>query len=66
MGPLWPPANPPVCIQTHGSLLRLHQVSPADSGEYICRVVLGSGPLEASVLVDIKASGSPPGSIPGE
>ncbi|XP_043429967.1 basement membrane-specific heparan sulfate proteoglycan core protein isoform X14 [Prionailurus bengalensis] len=54
----------PTRHQTHGSLLRLHQVSPADSGEYICRVVLGSGPLEASVLVDIKASGSPPGSIP--
>lgn len=56
----------PVCTQTHGSLLRLHQVSPADSGEYVCRVVLGSGPLETSVLVDIKASGSPAGSIPGE
>ncbi|XP_040320101.1 basement membrane-specific heparan sulfate proteoglycan core protein isoform X9 [Herpailurus yagouaroundi] len=54
----------PARHQTHGSLLRLHQVSPADSGEYVCRVVLGSGPLEASVLVDIKASGSPPGSIP--
>uniref|UniRef100_A0A8C7C947 Basement membrane-specific heparan sulfate proteoglycan core protein n=1 Tax=Neovison vison TaxID=452646 RepID=A0A8C7C947_NEOVI len=50
--------------QTHGSLLRLHQVSPADSGEYVCRVVLGSGPLETSVLVNIKASGSPEGSIP--
>ncbi|XP_047579738.1 basement membrane-specific heparan sulfate proteoglycan core protein isoform X13 [Lutra lutra] len=54
----------PARHQTHGSLLRLHQVSPADSGEYVCRVVLGSGPLETSVLVNIKASGSPAGSIP--
>nr|XP_035965223.1 basement membrane-specific heparan sulfate proteoglycan core protein isoform X15 [Halichoerus grypus] len=54
----------PARHQTHGSLLRLHQVSPADSGEYVCRVVLGSRPLETSVLVNIKASGSPAGSIP--
>ncbi|XP_049734154.1 basement membrane-specific heparan sulfate proteoglycan core protein isoform X6 [Elephas maximus indicus] len=54
----------PARHQTHGSLLRLHQVSPADSGEYICRVVLGSGPLEASVLVTIEASSSSSGSIP--
>ncbi|PNJ27285.1 HSPG2 isoform 4 [Pongo abelii] len=44
--------------QTHGSRLRLHQVSPADSGEYVCRVMGSSGPLEASVLVTIEASGS--------
>ncbi|XP_049631522.1 basement membrane-specific heparan sulfate proteoglycan core protein [Suncus etruscus] len=55
----------PVRHQTHGSILRLYQVSPADSGEYMCRVVLGSGPLEASVLVTIEASGSRPGSRPG-
>ncbi|XP_039710566.1 basement membrane-specific heparan sulfate proteoglycan core protein isoform X7 [Pteropus medius] len=54
----------PTRHQTHGSLLRLHQVSPADSGEYVCRVVLGSGTLEASVLVTIEASGSSTGSIP--
>ncbi|XP_058409147.1 basement membrane-specific heparan sulfate proteoglycan core protein isoform X9 [Diceros bicornis minor] len=56
----------PARHQTHGSLLRLHQVSPADSGEYVCRVVLSSGPLETSVLVSIKASGSipAPGPIP--
>ncbi|XP_068395211.1 basement membrane-specific heparan sulfate proteoglycan core protein isoform X3 [Eschrichtius robustus] len=52
----------PARHQTHGSLLRLNQVSPADSGEYVCRVVLGSGPLETSVLVTIEASGT--GSIP--
>nr|XP_045374403.1 basement membrane-specific heparan sulfate proteoglycan core protein [Camelus bactrianus] len=54
----------PARHQTHGSLLRLHQVSPADSGEYVCRVVLGSGPLETSVLVTIEASDSSTGSIP--
>nr|XP_044625887.1 basement membrane-specific heparan sulfate proteoglycan core protein isoform X8 [Equus asinus] len=56
--------------QAHGSRLRLHQVSPADSGEYVCRVVSSSGPLEASVLVTIEASGSSavpvpaPGGVP--
>ncbi|XP_055978752.1 basement membrane-specific heparan sulfate proteoglycan core protein [Sorex fumeus] len=54
----------PAHHQTHGSMLRLYQVSPADSGEYMCRVLLGSRPLEASVLVTIEASGSRPGSIP--
>ncbi|KAM5269991.1 basement membrane-specific heparan sulfate proteoglycan core protein isoform 5-T5 [Hipposideros larvatus] len=54
----------PARHQTHGSLLRLHQVSPADSGEYVCRVVLGPGPVETSVLVTIEASGSSAGSIP--
>lgn len=52
--------------QTHGSRLRLHLVSPADSGEYVCRVALGSGPLEASVLVTIEASGSGTVVVPGE
>ncbi|KAM6218940.1 basement membrane-specific heparan sulfate proteoglycan core protein [Rhynchocyon petersi] len=54
----------PARHQTHGSLLRLHQVSPADSGEYVCRVVLGSGPVETSVLVTIEAVGSSSGNIP--
>lgn len=44
--------------QTHGSLLRLHQVSPADSGEYVCRVEGGPMPLESSVLVTIEPAGS--------
>nr|XP_019568140.1 PREDICTED: basement membrane-specific heparan sulfate proteoglycan core protein isoform X7 [Rhinolophus sinicus] len=48
----------PAHHQAHGSRLRLHQVSPADSGEYVCRVVSSSGPQEASVLVSIEASGS--------
>ncbi|XP_036888870.1 basement membrane-specific heparan sulfate proteoglycan core protein isoform X6 [Sturnira hondurensis] len=54
----------PARHQTHGSLLRLYQVSPADSGEYVCRVVLGSGPLETSVLVTIEASDSSTNSMP--
>lgn len=61
MGLLQPLPTLPVCTQTHGSLLRLHQVSPADSGEYVCRVVLGSEHLETSVLVSIEPSGSIPG-----
>ncbi|XP_043429965.1 basement membrane-specific heparan sulfate proteoglycan core protein isoform X12 [Prionailurus bengalensis] len=48
----------PTHHQAHGSRLRLYQVSPADSGEYVCQVVSSSGPLEASVLVNIEASGS--------
>uniref|UniRef100_A0A8C7BY28 Basement membrane-specific heparan sulfate proteoglycan core protein n=1 Tax=Neovison vison TaxID=452646 RepID=A0A8C7BY28_NEOVI len=48
----------PTHHQAHGSRLRLYQVSPADSGEYVCHVVSDSGPLEASVLVNIEASGS--------
>lgn len=44
--------------QTHGSLLRLHQVSPVDSGEYVCRVEGGPVPLESSVLVSIEPAGS--------
>ncbi|XP_036888871.1 basement membrane-specific heparan sulfate proteoglycan core protein isoform X7 [Sturnira hondurensis] len=52
----------PTHHQAHGSRLRLHRVSPADSGEYVCRVVSGSGTLEASVLVTIEASG--PSTVP--
>uniref|UniRef100_A0A8C5LBW9 Basement membrane-specific heparan sulfate proteoglycan core protein n=1 Tax=Jaculus jaculus TaxID=51337 RepID=A0A8C5LBW9_JACJA len=50
----------PARHQTHGSLLRLHQVSPADSGEYVCRLEGSSGPLESSVLVTIEPAGSTP------
>ncbi|XP_069893790.1 basement membrane-specific heparan sulfate proteoglycan core protein isoform X4 [Dipodomys merriami] len=53
----------PARHQTHGSLLRLHQVSPADSGEYVCHVTLGSEHTETSVLVTIEPSGSIP--VPG-
>lgn len=50
----------PARHQTHGSLLRLHQVSPVDSGEYVCRVEGGPVPLESSVLVTIEPAGSVP------
>ncbi|CAK6440721.1 unnamed protein product [Pipistrellus nathusii] len=57
----------PTHHQAHGSRLRLYQLSPADSGEYICRVVSSSGSLEASILVTVEGSGSStvPGSAPG-
>lgn len=41
-------------------------MSPADSGEYVCQVVSSSGPLEASVLVNIEASGSSAVPVPGK
>lgn len=56
----------PAPAQAHGSRLRLYQLSPADSGEYVCRVVSSSGPLEASVLVTIEASGSGTVLVPGK
>uniref|UniRef100_A0A4X2MB19 Basement membrane-specific heparan sulfate proteoglycan core protein n=1 Tax=Vombatus ursinus TaxID=29139 RepID=A0A4X2MB19_VOMUR len=46
----------PAKHQVHGSHLQLYQVSPADSGEYVCRVVGSSGHQEASVLVTIQAN----------
>uniref|UniRef100_A0A8C8S4Q0 Heparan sulfate proteoglycan 2 n=1 Tax=Pelusios castaneus TaxID=367368 RepID=A0A8C8S4Q0_9SAUR len=46
----------PTSSQVFGSRLRVPQVSAADSGEYICRVINGAGPLEASVIVTIPRS----------
>ncbi|KAH1175877.1 hypothetical protein KIL84_022402, partial [Mauremys mutica] len=46
----------PASSQVSGSRLRIPQVSAADSGEYICRVSNGAGPLEASVIVTIPHS----------
>lgn len=51
-----PPSHP---CQVHGSRLRLPQVTPADSGEYVCRVVSSSGTQEASVLVTIQQRPGP-------
>ncbi|XP_045441015.1 basement membrane-specific heparan sulfate proteoglycan core protein isoform X13 [Pipistrellus kuhlii] len=51
----------PARHQTHGSQLRLHDISAADAGEYVCRVVGGAGPeQEASFTVTVqpKAAGS--------
>ena len=57
----------PYPAQVHGSRLRLPQVSPADSGEYVCRVENDSGPKEASIIVSVLHSRHPgPGYTPGE
>uniref|UniRef100_A0A7M4G0T5 Basement membrane-specific heparan sulfate proteoglycan core protein n=1 Tax=Crocodylus porosus TaxID=8502 RepID=A0A7M4G0T5_CROPO len=46
----------PAGHQVLGSRLRLLQVSPADSGEYVCRVLNGAGSLEASVIIAVPSS----------
>lgn len=43
----------PALPQVHGSRLRLPQVSPADSGEYVCRVENEAGAKEASIIVSV-------------
>ncbi|KAL7976139.1 hypothetical protein Chor_008236, partial [Crotalus horridus] len=43
----------PANHQIHGALLRILEVSAADSGEYVCRVSNGAGPKEASIKVTI-------------
>ncbi|KAM6434636.1 basement membrane-specific heparan sulfate proteoglycan core protein isoform 6-T6 [Liasis olivaceus] len=48
----------PANHQIHGPLLRILQVSAADSGEYVCRVSNGAGPKEASIKVTIQQSHS--------
>ncbi|XP_058674585.1 LOW QUALITY PROTEIN: basement membrane-specific heparan sulfate proteoglycan core protein [Ammospiza caudacuta] len=42
--------------QVTGTRLRLAQVAVADSGEYVCRVTLGSVTQEASVIVTVPSS----------
>lgn len=41
-----------------GTRLRLSQVAVADSGEYVCRVTLGTVTQEASVIVTVPSSAS--------
>lgn len=65
------PAHPhlplPHLAQVHGSRLRLPQVSPADSGEYVCRVESDMGPKEASIVVSVlHGVHSGPSYTPGE
>lgn len=65
------PAHPhlplPHLAQVHGSRLRLPQVSPADSGEYVCRVESDLGPKEASIVVSVlHGVHSGPSYTPGE
>ncbi|KFV61221.1 Basement membrane-specific heparan sulfate proteoglycan core protein, partial [Dryobates pubescens] len=42
--------------QVSGTRLRLSQVGAADSGEYVCRVTLGTVTQEASVIVTVPSS----------
>ncbi|XP_061235500.1 basement membrane-specific heparan sulfate proteoglycan core protein isoform X1 [Neopsephotus bourkii] len=42
--------------QVSGTRLRLAQVAVADSGEYVCRVTLGSATQEASVIVTVPST----------
>ena len=54
---LWHDGHPSSFRQTHGSRLRLHHVSQSDSGEYVCRVVGGSGSeQEASFTITVPPS----------
>lgn len=50
--PSWPP-------QVSNAHLRLVRLTPADSGEYVCRVSGGSVPQEASFMVSVVANTSP-------
>ncbi|KAM8989957.1 basement membrane-specific heparan sulfate proteoglycan core protein isoform 5-T5 [Ara ararauna] len=46
----------PAKHQVSGTRLRLTQVAVADSGEYVCRVTLGTATQEASVIVTVPSS----------
>ncbi|XP_043356008.1 basement membrane-specific heparan sulfate proteoglycan core protein isoform X9 [Dermochelys coriacea] len=46
----------PARHQVSGSHLRISQVSAADSGEYVCRVIIGASPREASIPVTVQHS----------
>lgn len=65
-GPSWPldSLSPsfPSTSQAHGSHLRLHQMSVADSGEYVCRANNNIDAREASVMVSVSPNaGNPSG-----
>lgn len=42
--------------QAHGSRLRLHQMSVADSGEYVCRANNNIDAQETSIMVSVSPS----------
>lgn len=46
-----------VFFQIVGSRLRIPQVTPADSGEYVCHVSNGVGSQETSLIVTIESRG---------
>ncbi|XP_063001421.1 basement membrane-specific heparan sulfate proteoglycan core protein [Elgaria multicarinata webbii] len=49
----------PANHKVYGPLLRILQVSAADSGEYVCRVSNGGGPREASIVVTVQKGHAP-------
>ncbi|XP_053136681.1 basement membrane-specific heparan sulfate proteoglycan core protein isoform X4 [Hemicordylus capensis] len=48
----------PANHQIYGPLLRILRVSPADSGEYVCRTSNGAGPKEVSITVTVQQGSS--------
>lgn len=46
--------------QAHGSRLRLHQMSTADSGEYVCRANNNIDAQETSLMVTVSPSAGRP------
>lgn len=57
---LFSPHLPYLHPQTHGSHLRLHQMSVADSGEYVCRANNNIDAQEASIMVSVSPRPSNP------
>ncbi|XP_044277194.1 LOW QUALITY PROTEIN: basement membrane-specific heparan sulfate proteoglycan core protein [Varanus komodoensis] len=49
----------PAKHQVYGPLLRIPDVSAADSGEYVCQVSNGAGPKEASISVSVRQGHGP-------
>uniref|UniRef100_A0A8D2Q521 Heparan sulfate proteoglycan 2 n=1 Tax=Varanus komodoensis TaxID=61221 RepID=A0A8D2Q521_VARKO len=54
----------PAKHQVYGPLLRIPDVSAADSGEYVCQVSNGAGPKEASISVSVRQGHGPPSCFP--
>lgn len=55
-----PPPPCPHAPQAHGSRLRLHQMSMADSGEYVCRANNNIDAQEASIMVSVSPHADSP------
>lgn len=46
--------------QAHGSRLRLHQMSVADSGEYVCRANNNIDAQETSIMISVSPNTNAP------